>query len=94
MLLISSNSGSQLKNSAFQKVYERIIRVAHFTVSDSNGIQRPVFVNYRKEYPVENNDWGDFQAHRRVLGLISIGREQLMLNKEISTAVFASFQFF
>jgi len=25
-------------------------------------------------YPSENNDWGDFQTHRKALGLISVGQ--------------------
>lgn len=70
-------SGSQLKSRSFQKLYERISRVGHVKVSDSNGSQRPVWVTYRREYPVENNDWGDFQTHRRVLGIITIGAYKL-----------------
>lgn len=31
-------------------------------------------MRYVKEHPVENNDWGDFQTHRRLLGLISLGK--------------------
>lgn len=65
-----------MKSRSFQKLYERISRVGHVKVSDSNGSQRPVWVTYRREYPVENNDWGDFQTHRRVLGIITIGKEK------------------
>lgn len=31
-------------------------------------------MRYVHEHPVENNDWGDFQTHRRLLGLITIGK--------------------
>lgn len=31
-------------------------------------------MRYIHDYPVENNDWGDFQTHRRLLGLVSIGK--------------------
>lgn len=27
-----------------------------------------------RDHAVENNDWGDFQTHRRLLGLITVGR--------------------
>ncbi|XP_037775449.1 protein brunelleschi-like [Penaeus monodon] len=74
LLVLVRQVGSQLKSRSFQKLYERISRVGHVKVSDSNGSQRPVWVTYRREYPVENNDWGDFQTHRRVLGIITIGQ--------------------
>lgn len=43
-------------------------------VTDSTGNVRNIFVRYVKEHPVENNDWGDFQTHRRLLGLISLAK--------------------
>ena len=30
-------------------------------------------LRYVTSYPIENNDWGEFQKHRQVLGLISVG---------------------
>lgn len=27
-----------------------------------------------RDYPAENNEWGDFQTHRRLLGLITVGK--------------------
>ncbi|KAK7074230.1 Trafficking protein particle complex subunit 9 [Halocaridina rubra] len=74
LLVLVKQVGTQLKSRSFHKLYERISRVGHVKVSDSNGSQRPVWVTYRREYPVENNDWGDFQTHRRVLGIITIGQ--------------------
>ena len=38
------------------------------------GQNRNVAVRYKRGYPKENNEWGDFQAHRRVLGLVAIGK--------------------
>ncbi|KAL7645759.1 UNVERIFIED_CONTAM: hypothetical protein RMT77_002654 [Armadillidium vulgare] len=74
LLVLVRQVGSQLKNRYFHKLYERISRITHVKVSDSSGNVRPVWITYKREYPVENNDWGDFQAHRRVLGIISIGQ--------------------
>lgn len=31
-------------------------------------------MRYVLDYPVENNEWGDFQTHRRLLGLITVGK--------------------
>lgn len=31
---------------------------------DSSGQVRDIWVRYVRDYPVENNDWGDFQTHR------------------------------
>lgn len=45
-----------------------------FFFSDSTGLYRDVWVRYVREHPVENNDWGDFQTHRRLLGLITVGK--------------------
>lgn len=49
-------------------------RVNHVKIVDSMGVSREVLARYIKDYPVENNDWGDFQTHRRLLGLISVGK--------------------
>lgn len=31
-------------------------------------------MRFVRDHPVENNDWGDFQTHRRLLGLITVGK--------------------
>lgn len=33
-------------------------------ISDSSGQVRDIWVRFVRDYPVENNDWGDFQTHR------------------------------
>lgn len=40
-------------------------------------------MRYVRDHPVENNDWGDFQTHRRLLGLITVGKfdNQIELNE-------------
>ena len=45
-----------------------------FTIPDSAGTTRDIWVRYIRDHPVENNDWGDFQTHRRLLGLITVGK--------------------
>lgn len=41
---------------------------------DSSGHVRDIWVRYIRDHPVENNDWGDFQTHRKLLGLITVGK--------------------
>lgn len=43
-------------------------------VLDSAGQTRDIFVRYVRDHAVENNEWGDFQTHRRLLGLITVGK--------------------
>lgn len=74
LLILVKHLGSQLKNKVFNKFYERISRVNSVKITDSTGQVRTILIRYIKEHPVENNDWGDFQTHRRLLGLISLGK--------------------
>uniref|UniRef100_A0A673KC68 Trafficking protein particle complex 9 n=1 Tax=Sinocyclocheilus rhinocerous TaxID=307959 RepID=A0A673KC68_9TELE len=53
----------------FFRIYKRITGVSQVSIRDS---QRVLFIRYRHHYPPENNDWGDFQTHRKVVGLISV----------------------
>lgn len=41
---------------------------------DSSGQVRDIYVRFVREHAVENNEWGDFQTHRRLLGLITVGK--------------------
>lgn len=83
LLVLIRHIGSQLKNKTFSKFYERISRVNNVKITDSTGQVRNILVRYVKDHPIENNDWGDFQTHRRLLGLISLGKydSQLELNE-------------
>ncbi|XP_049774968.1 protein brunelleschi [Schistocerca cancellata] len=74
VLVLVKQIGSQIKQKNFNRIFDRIARVNHIKVVDSNGVSREVISRYVKDYPVENNDWGDYQTHRRVLGLISVGK--------------------
>ncbi|XP_036904496.1 trafficking protein particle complex subunit 9 isoform X2 [Sturnira hondurensis] len=53
----------------FFRVYRRISAVSQVSVRDS---QRALYIRYRHHYPPENNEWGDFQTHRKVVGLVTI----------------------
>lgn len=72
LLVLVRSIGSLLKN--FPRVFDKISKVTNIKVTDSGGNVRSILVRYVKEHPLENNDWGDFQTHRRLLGLISVGK--------------------
>lgn len=64
--------GEELSSKNFNRLFERICRVNQLRIVDGSGTERCVQARYIKDYPVGNNDWGDFQTHRRLLGLITI----------------------
>ncbi|KAI7798554.1 putative trafficking protein particle complex subunit 9 [Triplophysa rosa] len=53
----------------FFRIYKRITSVSQVSIRDS---QRVLFIRYRHHYTPENNEWGDFQTHRKVVGLIAV----------------------
>lgn len=83
LLILVKHIGSQLKPKTFCKFYERIAKLSDVKITDSSGLIRTIYLRYVKEYPVENNDWGDFQTHRRLIGLVSLGKydTQVELNE-------------
>ncbi|XP_026288363.2 protein brunelleschi isoform X1 [Frankliniella occidentalis] len=74
ILILVHHQEGLLKPKSFTKVWDKIRRVNHTKVTDSAGVTRQVYIRYVKDYPVESNDWGEFQTHRRLLGLISVGQ--------------------
>ncbi|XP_075217129.1 trafficking protein particle complex subunit brun isoform X2 [Lycorma delicatula] len=83
LLVLVKHLGEELTAKCFSRIFERISRVNHVKIVDSNGVQRAVWTRYTKDYLIGNNDWGDFQTHRRLLGLITIGKckTQVELNE-------------
>ena len=71
LLVLILHVGSHLPSQQFQRGFERISRVDCIHVQ---GQKRNISVRYKKNYSVEFNSWGDFQTHRRVLGLIALGK--------------------
>ncbi|XP_054981496.1 trafficking protein particle complex subunit 9 isoform X3 [Sorex araneus] len=53
----------------FFRVYRRICAVSQVSVRDS---QRVLYIRYRHHYPPGNNEWGDLQTHRKVVGLVTV----------------------
>jgi trafficking protein particle complex subunit 9 len=41
-------------------------------LSDSTGRERPVSIRLVNDYEPSQNDWGEFQTHRKLLGLLTV----------------------
>ncbi|XP_071115106.1 trafficking protein particle complex subunit 9-like [Haliotis cracherodii] len=70
LLVLVRHTGVRLKQQGFARAWERMKRLNCIHIQNQN---RNIYVRYKRGYPKENNEWGDFQAHRKVLGLISVG---------------------
>ncbi|XP_033727368.1 trafficking protein particle complex subunit 9-like [Pecten maximus] len=70
-LILVRNTGQHLCNRSFNRAWERIRKLSCIAIP---GQKRVAWVRYKRSYSKENNEWGDFQAHRKVLGLVSIGQ--------------------
>ena len=70
--------GPRLNDDKFDEIFEQISAVnevcaeistnrdATTVSSQEQGNKRTFLIRYVKNYPVENNEWGDFQKHRQV----------------------------
>ncbi|XP_063226452.1 protein brunelleschi isoform X2 [Bacillus rossius redtenbacheri] len=74
LLVLLKLTGEQSKQKNLGRILDRVARVNQAKVTDCVGVVRDVSARYIRDYPVENNDWGDYQTHRRLLGLITIGK--------------------
>lgn len=73
-LILVRQLGGELSTKHFNHYFDRISRIFVIKINDNVSTERTIYTRYVKEYPVGNNDWGDFQTHRRLLGLITIGK--------------------
>ncbi len=73
LVLVRSVSPTSLRPKTFARVVEVLDRGARVQVKSAEDVTRQVEVRFVRSYPVENNEWGEFQHHRAVLGLISVG---------------------
>ncbi|XP_035377781.1 trafficking protein particle complex subunit 9 isoform X1 [Electrophorus electricus] len=54
----------------FFRIYRRVASVSQVSVRGDG--QRTLYIRYRHHYPPENNEWGDFQTHRKAVGLVAV----------------------
>ena len=62
LLIMVRHLGSKLNSRNFSRLYERISRQNCFRIKDSTGSVRTISARYVRSYPIENNEWGDFQV--------------------------------
>nr|CAD7393996.1 unnamed protein product [Timema cristinae] len=74
ILVLVKHTGEQSKHKSVGRILERVSRVSQTKVTDCSGVPRDISARFVRDYPVENNDWGDYQTHRRLLGLITVGK--------------------
>ncbi|EEC10824.1 NIK- and IKBKB-binding protein, putative [Ixodes scapularis] len=74
LLVLVRTLGPDTSGRVFGRAWERISRLCHTRLNDQQQGSRTVWLRYVRSYPVEASEWGDFQAHRRVLGLLTIGQ--------------------
>nr|CAD7410818.1 unnamed protein product [Timema poppensis] len=74
ILVLVKHTGEQSKHKSVGRILERVTRMSQTKVTDCSGVPRDISARFVRDYPVENNDWGDYQTHRRLLGLITVGK--------------------
>ncbi|XP_055918283.1 protein brunelleschi [Eupeodes corollae] len=72
-LLVLLRGIGDAKPRSLQRIFDRVRKVNNVKITDA-GTSREIWLRYIHDHPVENNEWGDFQTHRRLLGLITIGK--------------------
>jgi len=70
LLVLVQHTGNLLSHNAFNKTWDRIRKLTCVSIPRQ---KRSASVRYKRTYLKECNEWGDFQAHRKTLGLISVG---------------------
>ncbi|XP_060554230.1 trafficking protein particle complex subunit 9-like [Ruditapes philippinarum] len=70
-LVLIKPTGKLLSWKHFSRCWDRICQLDCVAVP---GQKRDMYIRYKRAYTKESNEWGDFQAHRKAMGLISIGR--------------------
>ncbi|XP_054709231.1 LOW QUALITY PROTEIN: trafficking protein particle complex subunit 9-like [Uloborus diversus] len=84
ILVLVKKIGDKISQKSFNNIYEKISRINHLKLKEGSGSEntavRSIFLRYKSSYPPENNEWGDLQTYRKVLGLISVGKYELESN--------------
>jgi len=83
LLVLITRIGHQISDETYKTVSDCINQVRDVPIRDKTGLNRIIRVRYAPLYHVENNDWAEFQAHRRLVGVISVGScaSQVELNE-------------
>lgn len=65
-----------MNQNLFNLIYENLMQLNELTITNNKiaGFERIIRVRYKQSYSIEENDWGDFQTHRKLVGLITVAR--------------------
>jgi hypothetical protein len=71
----SSNADSSKRHHFWNAILQQVEQIEEIRISEPGlGYERVVRLRFKRhEYPLVNHEWGDFQAHRRLYGLLSFG---------------------
>ena len=72
-LLMILQVGSKLPGSAFARIKDRIFSIRKVSINKDGEASKNFRVRYTNNHPLENNEWGEFQLHRSLIGLICVG---------------------
>ena len=64
LLVMVHSVGGQLTKVAYEHLYERISDIHQVMITSQ---QRIIRMRYKHSYPLENNEWGDFQVKYTLL---------------------------
>lgn len=70
-ILLVRPIGSFVSKDSFTKIWDHLNQLEFVLVTKYD---RNLSVRFLSDYPIENSEWGDFQYHRKVLGLICIAQ--------------------
>lgn len=63
--------GHFVSKECFSKIWSQLTKLEGVSIGKEG---RSLSVRFVMNYPIENSEWGDFQYHRKVLGLICIAQ--------------------
>ena len=59
LFIFNFQVGNQLSPKTFNRLFERVSRLQQVHIP---GQQRTIYLRFCRNYPLENNEWGDFQV--------------------------------
>lgn len=71
---VDEQSNSAKFDDLFDSINKELINVNVTKINGNLSYERTIRLRFkRNQYELSNNEWGDFQAHRKLCGLITVG---------------------
>ncbi|KPM04717.1 brunelleschi-like protein [Sarcoptes scabiei] len=76
LLIVVKQLGPQMNPKLFKSIYDHLLQLYELKITNNKilGFERTIRIRFKQSYSIEENDWGDFQAHRKLIGLITVAR--------------------